>query len=247
MAALRNCKLSTRPKQGKIGKNRRRRAVASVTIAAASQRRLLQAGGGAFEFFTAHRRNSLRLRAPVLGRKYQRTVRAAVLLRGVRVARALPARDAEFSSRAGSSLTGLFGGLVWFLAAFGGTLADRLGFRRSLSLAYFILTCAYFLLGSLGSRVAGAVACSRAAGGFGRIRVDAAGVGNCAGEALRGGDHRAVVERKCSLHRLLDLLHAGEYRRRGGAVRRFLCSPAHASRKCISRRRVQRVPDVLRR
>src|ERR1700757_88897 len=50
-----------------------------------------------------------------------------------------------------SRLTGLFGGLVWFLAAFGGSLADRLGFRRSLSLAYFILSCAYFLLGSLGT------------------------------------------------------------------------------------------------
>lgn len=47
------------------------------------------------------------------------------------------------------SLTGLFGGLVWFLAAFGGALADRMGFRRSLSLAYLILACAYFLLGSL--------------------------------------------------------------------------------------------------
>src|SRR6202030_650574 len=41
--------------------------------------------------------------------------------------------------------------LVWFLAAFGGALADRLGFRRSLSLAYFILSCSYFLLGSLAS------------------------------------------------------------------------------------------------
>jgi POT family proton-dependent oligopeptide transporter len=50
-----------------------------------------------------------------------------------------------------SRLTGLFGGLVWFLAAFGGTLADRLGFRRALSLAYLILSCSYFLLGSLGS------------------------------------------------------------------------------------------------
>ena len=57
----------------------------------------------------------------------------------------------NFPVEQASSLTGLFGGLVWFLAAFGGTLADRLGFRRSLSLAYFILTCAYFLLGSLGS------------------------------------------------------------------------------------------------
>ena len=39
--------------------------------------------------------------------------------------------------------------MVWFLAAFGGTLADRLGFRRSLSLAYLILSCSYFLLGSI--------------------------------------------------------------------------------------------------
>jgi POT family proton-dependent oligopeptide transporter len=57
----------------------------------------------------------------------------------------------SFPTAEASSLTGLFGGLVWFLAAFGGTLADRLGFRRSLSLAYFILSCSYFLLGSLGS------------------------------------------------------------------------------------------------
>ena len=57
----------------------------------------------------------------------------------------------NFRVEQASSLTGLFGGLVWFLAAFGGTLADRLGFRRSLSLAYFILSCAYFLLGSVGS------------------------------------------------------------------------------------------------
>jgi len=57
----------------------------------------------------------------------------------------------SFPSEQAASLTGFFGGLVWFLAAFGGTLADRLGFRRSLSLAYFILSCSYFLLGSLGA------------------------------------------------------------------------------------------------
>ncbi len=48
-------------------------------------------------------------------------------------------------------MAGVFGGAVWFLAVFGGALADRLGFRRALSLAYLILTCAYFLLGSLRS------------------------------------------------------------------------------------------------
>jgi POT family proton-dependent oligopeptide transporter len=57
----------------------------------------------------------------------------------------------RFPVEQASSLTGLFGGLVWFLAAFGGTLADRMGFRRALSLAYLILSCAYFLLGSIGS------------------------------------------------------------------------------------------------
>jgi len=57
----------------------------------------------------------------------------------------------HFPVEQASGLTGLFGGLVWFLAAFGGTLADRLGFRRSLSLAYLVLSCSYFLLGSLGA------------------------------------------------------------------------------------------------
>ena len=56
-----------------------------------------------------------------------------------------------FPTQDASSLAGLFGGLVWFLAAFGGAIADRLGFRRALSLAYLILSCSYFLLGSLGS------------------------------------------------------------------------------------------------
>jgi proton-dependent oligopeptide transporter, POT family len=55
----------------------------------------------------------------------------------------------KFPVQEASSLTGLFGGLVWFLAAFGGTFADRLGFRRALSLAYLILSLSYFLLGSL--------------------------------------------------------------------------------------------------
>jgi dipeptide/tripeptide permease len=50
-----------------------------------------------------------------------------------------------------SSLAGLFGGLVWFMATFGGAIADRMGFRRALSLAYFILSFSYFLLGSIGS------------------------------------------------------------------------------------------------
>jgi dipeptide/tripeptide permease len=57
----------------------------------------------------------------------------------------------QFPSQQASALSGFFGGLVWFLPVFGGALADRMGFRKALALAYLILTTAYFLLGSLGA------------------------------------------------------------------------------------------------
>ncbi|PYT82249.1 MAG: hypothetical protein DMG40_06685 [Acidobacteria bacterium] len=57
----------------------------------------------------------------------------------------------NFSTEQTGTLTGIFGGMVWFLAIFGGAVADRLGFRRALSLAYLILAVAYFLIGSIGA------------------------------------------------------------------------------------------------
>jgi len=57
----------------------------------------------------------------------------------------------SFPLERAADLSGLFGGLVWFLAIFGGAIADRLGFRRALSMAYLILAGSYFLLGSLGA------------------------------------------------------------------------------------------------
>ena len=56
-----------------------------------------------------------------------------------------------FTTQQTSGLTGWFGGTVWFLAVFGGAVADKLGFRRALWVAYLILATAYFLLGSLTS------------------------------------------------------------------------------------------------
>ncbi len=55
----------------------------------------------------------------------------------------------NFSTQETGTLTGIFGGMVWFLAIFGGAAADRLGFRRALSIAYLILAIAYFLIGSI--------------------------------------------------------------------------------------------------
>ena len=57
----------------------------------------------------------------------------------------------NFSTEQTGTLTGMFGGMVWFLAIFGGAAADRLGFRRALSMAYLILAAAYFLIGSIGA------------------------------------------------------------------------------------------------
>ena len=55
----------------------------------------------------------------------------------------------NFSAEQTGTLTGIFGGMVWFLAIFGGAAADRLGFRRALASAYLILAVAYFLIGSI--------------------------------------------------------------------------------------------------
>src|SRR5437868_12485190 len=66
----------------------------------------------------------------------------AVLVRYLHESLAFPTAQA-------ASLGGIFGGAVWVMAIFGGALADRIGFRRALSLAYFILSCSYFLVGSI--------------------------------------------------------------------------------------------------
>jgi proton-dependent oligopeptide transporter, POT family len=55
----------------------------------------------------------------------------------------------HFSTEQTGTLTGLFGGMVWFLTMFGGAVADRIGFRRALSIAYLVLAVAYFLIGSI--------------------------------------------------------------------------------------------------
>ncbi len=55
----------------------------------------------------------------------------------------------KFSVEQTGRLQGFFGFVVWFLPVIGGTLADRFGFRRSLAVAYLLLSAGYFLLGSL--------------------------------------------------------------------------------------------------
>jgi proton-dependent oligopeptide transporter, POT family len=47
-------------------------------------------------------------------------------------------------------LSSIFGGLIYLLPIVGGTLADRFGFRKAFSAAFFILAIGYFLIGSTG-------------------------------------------------------------------------------------------------
>jgi dipeptide/tripeptide permease len=56
-----------------------------------------------------------------------------------------------FPIQQAGTLGGFFGAAVWFMAIFGGAVADKIGFRRALSLAYFILSGSYFLVGSIGA------------------------------------------------------------------------------------------------
>jgi dipeptide/tripeptide permease len=47
-------------------------------------------------------------------------------------------------------LSSIFGGLIYLLPIFAGTLADKFGFRRAFTIAFSILTIGYFLIGSTG-------------------------------------------------------------------------------------------------
>src|ERR1700682_2783030 len=101
-------------------------------------------------------------------------------------------------------------------------------------------------VGLTGLVVARAGACRGAAVVAGGFCVEAARVGDCAGQTLRSWNNGARVKRERSLHRLLHLLHAREYRRGGRTIRSVLGTPTHARGKCISRGGVKRIPDVLR-
>ena len=55
----------------------------------------------------------------------------------------------QFTEAQAGDLAGFFSAIVWFLPILGGTLADWMGFRKALALAYLVLGIGYFLLGSL--------------------------------------------------------------------------------------------------
>ena len=56
----------------------------------------------------------------------------------------------HFTEIEAGQLSSIFGGLIYMLPIFAGTLADKFGFRKSFSIAFSILATGYFLIGSVG-------------------------------------------------------------------------------------------------
>jgi len=56
----------------------------------------------------------------------------------------------RFSEVQAGQLSSIFGGLIYFLPIFAGALADKFGFKKAFSFAFFVLAIGYFLIGSTG-------------------------------------------------------------------------------------------------
>jgi len=56
----------------------------------------------------------------------------------------------KFNAAEAGQLSSIFGGLIYFLPIFAGALADRFGFKKAFSFAFFVLAIGYFLIGATG-------------------------------------------------------------------------------------------------
>lgn len=56
----------------------------------------------------------------------------------------------KFNEVEAGQLSSIFGGLIYFLPIFAGALADKFGFKKAFSFAFFVLAAGYFLIGSTG-------------------------------------------------------------------------------------------------
>src|SRR5438552_10851133 len=204
-------------------------------------------GHHSHELYPKARRNSHRLRPSLLGRQHHGNLRAPLLLRCIRLTRQLSPRKAEFPHRADRHARRN----LWRhgLVSRDFRRRDRRPSRfspRSLAGLLDSGDCLFFA--RLHRRAVARTGQSRRpAGDFCGIHSDFARARHFNGEAVRGGNHRARVQGKRPLHRLLHLLHHGEHWRRLRPVRRILGAPPSWRRKCFSRGCSQRLPDVLRR
>ena len=56
----------------------------------------------------------------------------------------------KFNEIQTGQLSSIFGGLIYFLPIFAGAFADKFGFKKAFTIAFFLLAIGYFLIGSTG-------------------------------------------------------------------------------------------------
>ncbi len=59
----------------------------------------------------------------------------------------------QFTEVQAGQLSSIFGGLIYLLPIFAGALADKFGFKKAFSFAFFVLAIGYFFIGSTGMKV----------------------------------------------------------------------------------------------
>ncbi|MGE5496596.1 MAG: MFS transporter, partial [Syntrophothermus sp.] len=59
----------------------------------------------------------------------------------------------KFNEVQAGQLSSIFGGLIYFLPIFAGALADRFGFKKAFSFAFFVLAIGYFMIGATGMQM----------------------------------------------------------------------------------------------
>ncbi|MFA3782119.1 MFS transporter [Melioribacteraceae bacterium 4301-Me] len=59
----------------------------------------------------------------------------------------------KFTEVQAGQLSSIFGGLIYLLPIFAGALADKFGFKKAFSFAFFVLAVGYFFIGSTGMKL----------------------------------------------------------------------------------------------
>src|SRR5215471_320740 len=193
----------------------------------------------------ADRGSAGRVRAVVLGGECQRDIRAAGVLRVVRVAGELSARDTEFSHATDWDADGNFWRDGVVPGDFWRSGGGQAGVPASAFAGVPAIDGGVFFAGVDWSTVAGAGTERCPAGIVRGMHIDFAGAGDIAGKAERGRDDGARVEGECEDAGVLDLLHHGEHWGSGGPAGGLAGEKAPRSGKDFFCRSGGCVRDVL--
>ena len=139
--------------------------------------------------------------------------------------------------RAGWLVGSLFNTLLYFLPPLAGTIVDRYGFKRSLSICFAIFSLGYFLIGLAGVPAGRPLVDLLGPQTYMIVALVVTAIGGSLIKPSVVGTVARTTTAQTNVARLLHLLHAGEHRRGHGA----------AARRARARERRHRVrpDDVL--